>query len=54
MRSNGPRAATQWMGGWRAAMRPRATSVNYNVKEPIIRNRIERTSQHAVSRETVA
>jgi hypothetical protein len=40
-------------GGWREAMRPRATSVNHNVKEPIIRNRIECTAQRAISRETV-
>jgi hypothetical protein len=46
------RADAQWRG-WRAAMRPRATSVDYNVKEQVIRSRIKRSSQRAVSRETV-
>jgi hypothetical protein len=45
------RADAQWRG-WRAAMRPRATSVDYNVKEQVIRSRIKRSSQRAVSRET--
>jgi hypothetical protein len=47
------RADVQWLRGWRAAMRPRATSVDNNVKEQVIRSRIERSSQRAVSRETV-
>jgi hypothetical protein len=38
--------------GWRAAMRPHATWDDYNVKEQVIRNRIKRSSQRAVSRET--
>jgi hypothetical protein len=33
-------------------MRPRATSVNDNVKEQVIRIRIDRFTQRAVSRET--
>jgi hypothetical protein len=54
MRSNGPCARLRnWAGsGWRAAMRPRATSVNDNVKEQVIRIRIARFTQRAVSRET--
>jgi hypothetical protein len=53
-----PAAATdddggaQWVCGWRAAMRPHATWVDYNVKEQVIRSRIKRSSQRAVSRET--
>jgi hypothetical protein len=35
-----------------AAMHAHATSVDYNVKEQVIRSRIERSSQRAVSRET--
>jgi hypothetical protein len=38
---------------WRAAMRPTATSIDNNVKEQVIRSRIKRGSQRAVSRETV-
>jgi hypothetical protein len=38
--------------GMRAAIHPRAASMNDNVKEQIIRGRIELGSQHAVSRET--
>jgi hypothetical protein len=37
---------------WRAAMRPAATSIDNNVKEQVIRSRINRGSQRAVSRET--
>jgi hypothetical protein len=37
---------------WRAAMRPAATSVDDNVKQQVIRSRIKRGSQRAVSRET--
>jgi hypothetical protein len=33
-------------------MRQRATLVDYNVKEQVIRSRIKRSSQRAVSRET--
>jgi len=36
-----------------AAMRRRATLVDYNFKEQIIRTRRARSSQHSVSRETL-
>jgi len=39
-------------GGQRAAIRPRAASMNDNVKEQVIRIRIDRVTQRAVSRET--
>ena len=42
----------QWVRGWRAAMRPHTTWGDDNVKEQVIRSRIERSSQRAVSRET--
>jgi hypothetical protein len=46
------RADAQRLRGQRAAIRPRATSVNDNVKEQVIRIRIARFTQRAVSRET--
>jgi len=44
----------EMLRGWRAAIRPRAASVDNNVKEQVIRSRIKRSSQRAVSRETPA
>ena len=48
---NAPGGASDFAAAGRRCAR--ATSVDYNVKEQVIRSRIERRSQRAVSRETV-